>query len=100
LSRFFCRHERFTPCSRNFGRAGNLEFTPKAELTQRMGVHQYRAQQILYGSSTCGAEGKAWSRSFWIARRERRTAGNAEADQQSATLAKWRAMRRMLLIRL
>jgi hypothetical protein len=46
---------------------------------------------MLCGPSTLGAE-EAWSRSFWIAKRERQGLGNAEAHQQSTALAQWRAM--------
>jgi hypothetical protein len=46
LSRSLSRHQRLPPRRRKIGRAVDLEFTPKAELTQRRRIHQYQGKKF------------------------------------------------------
>ena len=61
---------------------------------QCMGIRHYRHNKFFAPLRRKARRGKAWSRSFWIAKRQRQGIGNAEAasDIQLA-LAPWHMMR-------
>jgi hypothetical protein len=61
------------PRRRKIGRAVDLEFTPKAELTQRVGIHQYRDNKF-FAAFRRGARAEEKGVETIVLDREARTA--------------------------